>query len=75
MLFSPLFCMLWAVKFTLRFNTNGDCRLVVHDNLQENCAIELLRVMRPIMGVFPRLSVLPFFKYSSTLNFVTFLML
>ena len=48
---------------------------MVHDNLQENCAIELLRVMRPIMGVFPRLSVLPFFKYSSTLNFVTFLML
>lgn len=46
--------------------------------LQENCAIEFLlwqankserlRVMRPIMGAFPRLSVLPFFWYSSTLN-------
>lgn len=43
--------------------------------LQENCAIELLRVIRPIMGAFPRLSVLPFFRYSSTLNFVTFTML
>ena len=31
--------------------------------------------MRPIMGAFPRLSVQPFFRYSSTLNFVTFIML
>ena len=31
--------------------------------------------MRPIMGAFPRLSVLSFFRYSSTLNFVTFMML
>ena len=53
----------------------GFHRLVVHDNLQENRAIELLRLMRSIMGAFPRLSVLPFFRYSSTLNFVTFIML
>ena len=31
--------------------------------------------MRPIMGALPRLSVPPFFKYSNTLNFVTFIML
>ena len=49
----------------------GFHRLGLHDSLQENCAIELLRVMRPIMGALPRLSVLPFFRYSSTLNFVT----
>ncbi len=68
------------VHITLQ-HERGFHRLVVHDNLQENCAVEFLlwqankferlRVMRPIMGALPRLSVLPFFKYSSTLNFVT----
>lgn len=43
--------------------------LGVHDSLQENYAFELLRVMRPIMGALPRLSVLPFFRQSSTLIF------
>ena len=52
----------------------GFHKLGVHDSLQENCAIELLRVMRPIMGAFPCLSVLPFFRYSSTLNFWIFIM-
>ena len=49
----------------------GFHRLEVRDSLRENCAIELLRVMRLTMGALPRLSVLPFFRYSSTLNFVT----
>ena len=34
----------------------------VQDNLQENCAIVLFTVMRPMMGAFPFLSNPLFFK-------------
>ena len=34
----------------------------VQDNLQENCAIVLFTVMRPMMGVFPFLSIPLFFR-------------
>ena len=34
----------------------------VQDNLQENCAIVLFTVMRPIMGAFPFLSIPLFFR-------------
>ena len=62
-----LYALCSEIHITLQ-HERGFHRLVVHDNLQENCVIELLRLMRSIMGAFPRLSVLPFFWYSSTLN-------
>ena len=34
----------------------------VQDNLQENCAIVLFTVMRPMMGAFPFLSIPLFFR-------------